>query len=34
MSEIASLTLLLASDAFGSMTGEDIAIDGGALPSI
>lgn len=34
MSEIAALTLLLASDVFPSMTGEDIAIDGGALPAI
>lgn len=34
MDEIAAMTLLLASDVFGSMTGEDIAIDGGAIPSI
>jgi enoyl-[acyl-carrier-protein] reductase (NADH) len=34
MSEIASLTLLLASGVFPSMTGEDIAIDGGAVPAI
>lgn len=34
MSEIASMTLLLASDVFPSMTGEDIVIDGGAMPSI
>lgn len=34
MSEIASLTLLLASEVFPSMTGEDIVIDGGAIPSI
>ena len=32
--EIATLTLLLASDVFPSMTGEDIVIDGGATPSI
>lgn len=34
MSEIAALTLLLASDLFSSMTGEDIVIDGGAVPAI
>jgi len=34
MSEIAAITLLLASDTFPSMTGEDIVIDGGAIPSI
>ncbi|HEX5547457.1 MAG TPA: SDR family oxidoreductase, partial [Ktedonobacterales bacterium] len=34
MSEIAAMTLLLASDIFPSMTGEDIVIDGGAIPSI
>jgi len=34
MSEIASLTLLLASGVFPSMTGEDITIDGGAVPAI
>jgi NAD(P)-dependent dehydrogenase (short-subunit alcohol dehydrogenase family) len=34
MSEIAAMTLLLASDRFPSMTGEDIVIDGGAIPSI
>lgn len=34
MGEIAAMTLLLASDVFGSMTGEDIVIDGGAIPSI
>lgn len=34
MSEIASLTLLLASDILASMTGEDIVIDGGAVPAI
>jgi len=34
MSEIAAMTLLLASDTFPSMTGEDIVIDGGAIPSI
>lgn len=34
MSEIAAMTLLLASDIFPSMTGEDIVVDGGAMPSI
>ena len=34
MSEIAALTLLLASNVFPSVTGEDIVIDGGALPAI
>jgi len=34
MGEIAAMTLLLASDVFPSMTGEDIVIDGGAIPSI
>jgi NAD(P)-dependent dehydrogenase (short-subunit alcohol dehydrogenase family) len=34
MGEIAAITLLLASDLFTSLTGEDIAIDGGAIPSV
>lgn len=34
MGEIAAMTVLLASDVFASMTGEDIVIDGGAVPSV
>lgn len=34
MSEVASLTVLLASDMFPALTGEDIMVDGGATPSI
>jgi NAD(P)-dependent dehydrogenase (short-subunit alcohol dehydrogenase family) len=34
MSEIAAMTLLIVSDIFPSMTGEDLVIDGGAIPSI
>ena len=33
-SEVASLTVLLASDLFPALTGEDIMVDGGATPSI
>ena len=32
--EVASLTVLLASDLFPALTGEDIMVDGGATPSI
>jgi 3-oxoacyl-[acyl-carrier protein] reductase/bacilysin biosynthesis oxidoreductase BacG len=34
MSEIAALTLLLAANVFPSVTGEDIVVDGGAVPAI
>jgi NAD(P)-dependent dehydrogenase (short-subunit alcohol dehydrogenase family) len=34
MEEIATLVLLLASDKLPAVTGEDIAVDGGAAPSI
>lgn len=34
MSEVAAMTVLLASEVFPSMTGEEIVIDGGAIPSV
>lgn len=34
MEQIATLTLLLASDHLPAMTGEDVVIDGGATPSV
>lgn len=34
MDEIARLALLLASDTFPALTGEDIVLDGGATPSV
>lgn len=34
MNEVAALTVLLASDMFPALTGEDILVDGGATPSI
>ncbi|HEX6542736.1 MAG TPA: SDR family oxidoreductase [Ktedonobacterales bacterium] len=34
MSEVAAMALLLASDLFASMTGEDVVIDGGAVPAV